>query len=75
MRQQVEDNGGAGPDRLHRLEELIDEAASELGWRPVDKSFLTAEAPIIGGRADEDARHPAEGDKPAHWTKMRRRQR
>lgn len=33
-RQAVEDYGGAGPDRLHKLEQLIDEAAAELEWRP-----------------------------------------
>src|SRR5688500_911764 len=33
-RHEVEDYGSAGPDELHKFEDLIDAAASRLEWRP-----------------------------------------
>lgn len=34
-RRTVEDYGGAGPERLHEFEGLVDDAASRLRWRHV----------------------------------------
>lgn len=75
-RHEVEDYGGAGPDRLHRLVELVDEAASGLDWRPVGRSRPTGDGPLFAGlTADETWRPPSAGEEPAHWTQRSRGQR
>lgn len=69
QRHQVEDYGGAGPGHLYELEELIDEAASELDWRPIGAPPPESEGPLfVGLEVNESWRPPDVGDPGAHWT-------
>ena len=63
VRKQVDDYGDAGPRRLRTLEQLIDEAASELDWRPAGASSSDAE-PFNASRF---VLLPETGE-PPHWT-------
>lgn len=68
-RHSVEDYGGAGPDRLHVIEDLVDAAAAELAWTPYGPTgAATAGALFVGLDVDEHWRPPVEDGERFHWT-------
>jgi len=75
VRQEVANGGGAGPDTLAAIENLIDELASTLDWRPAPVPPRREEhMPIFVGSDVRPEDLPfSEDDPDAHWTQRRRR--
>ena len=68
-RHAVEDYGGAGPDRLHVIEALIDAAAAELTWTPQGPTRPATAGPLfVGLDVDDHWRPSVEDGEPVHWT-------
>jgi hypothetical protein len=72
-RLQVEDYGGAGPQSLRVIDELIDAAAAELDWRPVDEATERNDLPLFAGLDADETWRPTsgQGDR-RHWTQAGR---
>jgi hypothetical protein len=69
-------DGDAGPEELTIIDELVDQFASTLDWRPEPRQ-APAEGddglPIfVGSSLERDELPPFAGDEHAHWTQRRR---
>lgn len=72
----VSDYGDAGPEELTVIEELIDQFASTLDWRPDPRQAPTKGddgLPIfVGSPLERDDLPSFARDEPTHWTQRRR---
>ena len=75
-RHSIADYGGAGPQHLRTVEELIDAAASELDWwLEEDDAARRGDRPIfVGLDVDEAWRPPLHPGERPHWTQAGRKQ-